>query len=446
MIQNVTAAGDSCSSPVVMSGPGFPAETEHHFTNAEGQTDPACAGAGGSGILDDGWYVWTSNITGNVRFTCCFSSIPTGDWKAAVYLGGSCPSGAPIACDDNSCGSAGLQPVIDLSMVAGQQYLFQAGRSPGSASSAPMTATFVIAPTDAPTNDECATAQLIQGSGPFAYTLGTTSTITPPMCGPSVGDDWFRWIAPATGTTTFNGCDANFDQAVAVYSGLSCPTASLIVCGDEGCILFLGGPSRFDFPVVCGAPYLVRVSLYSISNPPSWASYPSLGGNFSITVAAPLWSTFTPFCAGDVAANCPCSNPGGVGRGCASSFSNAGGVIYGTGAASLSNDSVTLRVEGVSPSFTTLLQGTAQQGSGAGIAFGDGLLCAGGTLTRLVLRIANGGQLDYPLPGDVSLSVLGQVPTATTRVYQAWYRDSSLGYCMPDTFNLTNGLEVSWTP
>jgi len=63
---------------------------------------------------------------------------------------------------------------------------------------------------------------------------------------------------------------------------------------------------------------------------------------------------------------------------------------------------------------------------------------AGGTLTRLVLRIANGGQLEYPLPGDVSLSVLGQVPVATTRVYQGWYRDSSLGYCKPGTFNLEN--------
>jgi hypothetical protein len=297
-----------------------------------------------------------------------------------------------------------------------------------------------------PPNDDCTSPTLIQGSGPFAYTLGTTEPFTPAACGPGVGDVWFRWVAPATGMATFDGCGASFDQLVAVYQGVGCPVGGPFACGDEGCSGMGPGAARFDFPVVCGSPYLLRVSLYSFDNPPPTVSFASFGGSFTIDVAAPPCSTFTPFCAGDQAVSCPCANPGAAGRGCASSFSNQGGVIYATGAASLANDSVTLRVEGVSPSFVTLLQGTSQAGGGAGIGFGDGLLCAGGTLTRLVLRIANGGQLDYPGAGDVALSVLGMVPVASTRVYQAWYRDAALAYCAPGTFNLTNGLEVSWTP
>jgi hypothetical protein len=48
--------------------------------------------------------------------------------------------------------------------------------------------------------------------------------------------------------------------------------------------------------------------------------------------------------------------------------------------------------------------------------------------------------------GDPPLSVTGLVPPAGgTRVAQVWYRNSAT-FCTPATFNLTNGVEVTWAP
>ena len=39
--------------------------------------------------------------------------------------------------------------------------------------------------------------------------------------------------------------------------------------------------------------------------------------------------------------------------------------------------------------------------------------------------------------------VRGLVTVPGTRTYQAWYRNSA-SYCTVSTFNLSNGLEISW--
>jgi hypothetical protein len=41
--------------------------------------------------------------------------------------------------------------------------------------------------------------------------------------------------------------------------------------------------------------------------------------------------------------------------------------------------------------------------------------------------------------------VRGAVPAGATRHYQVWYRNSA-AFCGPSTFNLSNGLSISWTP
>jgi hypothetical protein len=45
-----------------------------------------------------------------------------------------------------------------------------------------------------------------------------------------------------------------------------------------------------------------------------------------------------------------------------------------------------------------------------------------------------------------SISVRGAVPvTGGVRLYQVWFRNSAT-YCTSSTFNLTNGLRVTWLP
>jgi hypothetical protein len=91
-------------------------------------------------------------------------------------------------------------------------------------------------------------------------------------------------------------------------------------------------------------------------------------------------------------------------------------------------------------------QGTAQQSGGAGVAFGDGLRCAAGTIIRLGTKTNAGGASTYPEPGDLSVSARGLVPpSGGLRTYQVWYRNAA-AFCTSATFNLTNGWSLTWAP
>jgi hypothetical protein len=87
-----------------------------------------------------------------------------------------------------------------------------------------------------------------------------------------------------------------------------------------------------------------------------------------------------------------------------------------------------------------------QTNGGLGAAFGDGLRCVSGTIVRLKIVTADAvGMAVYPGPGDPSVSVRGMVAAAGVRHYQDWYRNAP-PFCTIDTFNLTNGVAVTWVP
>jgi hypothetical protein len=90
-------------------------------------------------------------------------------------------------------------------------------------------------------------------------------------------------------------------------------------------------------------------------------------------------------------------------------------------------------------------QGTTQVNGGSGTVFGDGLRCAGGSVIRLGTKINASNGSTYPAAGDVPISIKGAIPASGgTRTYQAWYRNNT-GPC-GSGFNLTNGLQVTWSP
>jgi hypothetical protein len=90
-------------------------------------------------------------------------------------------------------------------------------------------------------------------------------------------------------------------------------------------------------------------------------------------------------------------------------------------------------------------QGTAQTAAGAGVQFGDGLRCVGGTIVRLGTKTNVNGTSSYPGAGDLPVSVRGMNSAGNVRDYQCWYRNAA-NFCTPTTFNLTNGVEATWTP
>lgn len=161
----------------------------------------------------------------------------------------------------------------------------------------------------------------------------------------------------------------------------------------------------------------------------------------------------TSFCAGDgTASACPCGNSGNAFRGCQNSASSGGAVLAATGVASLGGDTLQLGSYAELPHALSLfIQGNAII---ATEDFGDGLRCIGGSLKRLYSKNASGGVVSAPALGDPAVSArsatLGDpIPLGAMRVYQVYYRDPSPTFCVDpqgSTFNVSNGLQVTWGP
>jgi hypothetical protein len=256
----------------------------------------------------------------------------------------------------------------------------------------------------------------------FGWSMGTTAagTATGPLiagdfsvCSGYAGTRWetpINYAAPGTGMGTL-------DQ-FRIEAGATAP----------GCYFFGGVPPASFwlelFATACAAP--------AISDPG------------------------VPFCAGDAVTPhtaCPCGNnsAAGANEGCLSSVSlTLGGKLRAQstgGVASISADTsgsntVTLLGTQMANSSCLYFQGTAMQNSGNGSPFGDGLRCAATSVKRLGTKTNVGGISQYPVAGDQPISVKGAV-TVGLRTYQAWYRNAA-AFCTASTFNLSNGLSITW--
>lgn len=159
-------------------------------------------------------------------------------------------------------------------------------------------------------------------------------------------------------------------------------------------------------------------------------------------------SAGTPFCFGDgTGTACPCTNSGSPGHGCASSSIAAGGLLVGSGVpgASGATDTLILTASDI-PGPALFFQGTSPFAGGLGITFGDGLLCAGGTIVRLGVVFPTGTTASYP--GGLTplpIHTAGGTSAGDVRHYQAWYRDAAT-FCTSFTYNLTQGLTLTWLP
>lgn len=168
-------------------------------------------------------------------------------------------------------------------------------------------------------------------------------------------------------------------------------------------------------------------------------------GSGTVSVLKNCGPSATPFCFGDGSGtSCPCGNDGAQSHGCASSFVADGAYLGGYGPATVSAASFVLQAQQVTGNVTLFYQGDAQQ---LPAIVDDGLACVSGAIIRLGLSQNVNGTSIYPEPGDLPVSVKGQVPgVGGTRYYQGWYRNTNAAFCPPATTNRTNGLIVAWIP
>jgi WD40-like Beta Propeller Repeat len=153
--------------------------------------------------------------------------------------------------------------------------------------------------------------------------------------------------------------------------------------------------------------------------------------------------------------DCPCNNPpASSGRGCDNSSATGGATLFASGFAYLSLDSLAFTTSGERPSATSiLLQGDALLAGG--VAYGQGVRCAGGTLARLYVKSALNGGITAPdlLAGDLAVSArsaqLGMpIQPGRPYGYLVYYRDPlvSGGCAALATFNATQSGSISWWP
>lgn len=288
-----------------------------------------------------------------------------------------------------------------------------------------------------PANDDCTNAIVITDGSVTGTTIG--STISTNGCGLSglTPDVWYQYTATRTGLLALDTCGSSYDTSLTLYATCGGPQ---VTCNDDAP---LGAPcgynsfsSYLNYPIRSGETIRIRVS-----------GFVGAQGAFVLTARN---DTGQPFCLGDnlSATVCPCGNsvPVGTRSGCRNT-TGVGARLEAIGFATISNDSARLSVSGLTPGAPILFfQGDVKQSSGYGQSFGDGVRCVSGTIVRLGVLFAPNGTATYPSAGNLPLHTAGSVPTAGgITLYQGWYRNSGT-FCLPTTFNLTNGLEVSWSP
>ena len=155
-------------------------------------------------------------------------------------------------------------------------------------------------------------------------------------------------------------------------------------------------------------------------------------------------SATTGFCFGDGSGTaCPCNNNGAAGNGCGNGSFPAGCHLSSTGAASVSNDTLTLVATASAPGKAGMFfLGTGAIAGGNGATFGDGLRCAGGSICRLQLVVADGAGV-----ANSTISIAAKCGPTVGQVHrmQWWFRDTQGSPC-GSGFNLSNGVEATWAP
>jgi hypothetical protein len=419
---------DNCNSPVVLTAIGVYAFDTTQATTSPGIVNGFCPVRG-----RDIWFSWTPAQAGIASFFTCNQT--TLDTNIAVYSNGPCPVGAPMVCDDDACGN--LESLVTWVTQPGVTYYLQLGRSGLSAGG---TGTFTLDFLLPPANDDCGSPVNLGSTSGSAYdnTLASTGVQGQgnPGCTDVRKDLWYTWTATQNGTATLDTCgQTGDDTALAVYAGINCPAATSLACDDDGCV----SQSSVTWPITAGSVYTLQVGSSTFGN--------GGPGSFSI-VETGSGSTGTLFCPGDgTGAACPCANPSAVGadEGCASSL-GVGGALRGTGAASIANDTFVLTATGVPNGPGLFFQGTAQMAGGAGVPFGDGLLCVTGAIVRLGVVFASANTSSFPSGVLPPVSVAGGAASGNTFHYQLWYRDAVVAFCPSAVFNLTNALSLTWAP
>ncbi len=245
-------ANDLCANATAITGAATPGNT----STATNDGTSSCDAAG-----DDVWYTYTAGASaGTLSLNTCGAAIDT---VISVY--DAC-GGNELACNDD-CGGApctGPASCLSLSLLPSQTVWIRISDKTGPGGAFTLNASFVVPP---PSNDECVTATVISGNGPFAYDnrFATPTTATAPgsVCQSSQSKDiWYAWTSTGAGTVMVDTCGGpTWDSVITIYTG-TCGSVTEIACDDDGCVTPTLA-SMVSFTAACNTTYYIRISSFS---------------------------------------------------------------------------------------------------------------------------------------------------------------------------------------
>jgi hypothetical protein len=167
-------ANDACTSPATaFDGPNAFSTLG---ATTDGPAEPGCLFCcGDDQINQDVWFTYVATATDLLNVSLCAGT--AYDSKIAVYDGAGCPAGAPLACNDDSCGL--ISAVEGISVIAGNSYTIRIGGFTTNSGTGSFDITFGTPPgpcgaaghdccTQGPPGcDDAACCELICGLDPF---------------------------------------------------------------------------------------------------------------------------------------------------------------------------------------------------------------------------------------------------------------------------------------
>jgi len=426
---------DSCATPTPISGQGtFAFNNMGATTGPEGQSENLCVYGAGASIENDVWFAWTSDFSGLAQITTCGGSMD--NTKIAAYAGANCPApGSALACNDNL--PCGIQATILISAQAGNTYMIQLGNAPGGTAFAPGTFDIINIPPDLnPSNGHY---YYLISSGPIAF--DTAKAVA----------ESYTYLGVQGHLATINDAQEN-DFLATTYGerawlGAIQDVTSPSYSEPGGGWIWITGEAFTFSNWAPGEPndfngdeeYLEVFATGEFNDQ-------ALSGNNQVSALYVEFSdTIAPtlFCSGDGGGTpCPCANSGAGGEGCANG-SGSGGKLRSVGTSSVTAGDLSLVGSQLIANQPGLyFQGNNAINSGDGNSFGDGLRCAGGGVIRLQVRFSSATGESAT---DIHIATAGGAASGDTKRYQLWYRDPVTSPC-GTLFNLTNGVEIIYTP
>src|SRR5437867_994845 len=200
------------------------------------------------------WYRWTPAVNGTAVLDTTGS---TFDTLLAVYTGADVASLTLIAAN-NDISVINPRSRVTFSVIAGTTYRIAVDGRNGESGAVVLNWNVVTGP---PVNDSFSSAIALAGSS--GSTTGTNINATkqsgePNHAGNAGGSSiWYRWTPANGGQVTFNTLGSTFDTLLAVYTGSTLGSLTVVATNDDLSLNFV--QSQVTFTAVAGTTYRIAV-------------------------------------------------------------------------------------------------------------------------------------------------------------------------------------------